>query len=495
MNNTLPKILVVDDLAANQIATKKLLAQVRAEIILAGSGMEALELCLRHDFAMVLLDVNMPEMDGYEVAAGLRDLEQTKNTPILYLTATYHDELYQLKGYDAGAVDYISKPINERILLSKVTIFLELFNQKQALEQEITERKRIEKQLVEAMRLAEAATEAKSRFLANISHEIRTPMNGVLGMAQLLSKTSLTPEQSDYLNTLMSSGNNLLTLINDILDFSRIEVDKIILEQIPFNLETLLRETINLMSSLAQGKKLDLIFSISPNLPINLIGDPHRLRQVLFNLIGNAIKFTEQGHVELSITLKQEDQFHPQFRFAVIDTGIGFPVMEKERLFQAFEQADDSSIRLGGGTGLGLAISDRLVQLMGGSIEVANAPSHGSVFSFSLAFPKDTLLTQPIVTEKKQPLNTSKSIPIIMDIDRVEQLIVELTKRLVDHNPDIETLVRDLDQQLLASPAALVFQNTKSHIECYDYKSALRTMDNVQKLLKMPVDPLPSSKL
>jgi Amt family ammonium transporter len=235
---------------------------------------------------------------------------------------------------------------------------------------------------------AEAANRAKSQFLANMSHELRTPLNGVTGMLDLLEETSLSPQQRRYAGIARSSADLLLSVINQILDFSKIEAGKLELDRIDFDLRSLIEETLEMVAPKAEQKKLELALNMPPDMPSAVEGDAHRLRQVIVNLLGNAIKFTDRGQVQVRVSLESETATDVVVRVAIEDTGIGIPPDRLHRLFQSFSQVDASTTRQFGGTGLGLAISKQLVELMGGMISVESQPGRGSTFWFRLPMPK-----------------------------------------------------------------------------------------------------------
>ncbi|WP_369958969.1 response regulator [Pseudomonas benzenivorans] len=232
------------------------------------------------------------------------------------------------------------------------------------------------------------ASRIKSEFLANMSHEIRTPLNGILGFTNLLQKSELTPRQQDYLDTIEKSADSLLGIINEILDFSKIDAGKLVLENIPFNLRDLLQDTLTILAPAAHEKQLELLSLVYRDTPLSLVGDPLRLKQVLTNLVSNAIKFTREGSIVLRAMLEDESADRAQLRISVQDTGIGLSDEDLRALFQAFSQADNSLSRQAGGSGLGLVISKRLIEQMGGEIGVDSSPGQGSEFWVSLSLPK-----------------------------------------------------------------------------------------------------------
>ncbi|MBE0505006.1 MAG: response regulator [Desulfuromonadales bacterium] len=269
-----------------------------------------------------------------------------------------------------------------------------LYRKTLELEGEVAERKKMEELLRDAKSAAEGASIAKSQFLANMSHEIRTPMNGVLGMAQLLELTSLTPEQREYTGAIKLSGNNLMSLINDILDLSRIEAGKVEIVASPFSLQQCIRDSLLMQRSVIFEKGLKLHVAMAEDLPPVVLGDQLRIKQILLNLLGNAVKFTSEGSIQLSAQLVEQHGRSILVQLAVRDSGIGIAPEAFENIFQPFIQEDCSTTRRFGGTGLGLTISRRLAGLMGGPISVDSTPGVGSCFTLTLPFSIDTTTLQ-----------------------------------------------------------------------------------------------------
>ena len=531
------KILLVDDRAENLYALEVILANENYLTVRANSGMEALEILRREqDFAIILMDVQMPTMDGFETVEQIRQIEKLKHVPIIFLTASMDAAVHIFKGYEAGAVDYMIKPLSPEILRAKVAVFVDLYKknhellvQKEQMKmlssdviaqklisnysrslieasrdplvtiniegkitdmnqatinitgierekligsdffdyftepqkarevyqkvfakgsaadspltlrgmsgkltdvlfngsvykddrgnvlgvvvvaRDITDQKRIETELKEAKVFAELATEiaeeakrkaesatqmaedavkSKQQFLANMSHEIRTPMNAIIGFTKVILKTDLNGKQKEYLNAIKLSGDALIVLINDILDLAKVDAGKMTFEHAPFKLATSISTMLHLFETKIQEKNLELVKEYDNNIPEVLLGDAVRLHQIILNLVSNAVKFTTEGKITVSVRMLKEDAEKVSIEFAVTDTGIGIPENGIGKIFENFQQASSGTSRLYGGTGLGLAIVKQLVEPQGGTISVKSKEGKGSTFSFVLSFNK-----------------------------------------------------------------------------------------------------------
>ena len=392
-----PLALIVDDDAVNRLMARAALESVGWSVEEAENGREGLAAFQQLNPDVVLLDIMMPEMDGFTACAALRKLPRGEDVPVLIMTGL--DDYGSItQAYDAGATDFLTKPLNGLLLTHRVRYIVRSSRVLQDL-------RTSQISLAQSRDAALEGTRLKSEFLATVSHEILTPMNGILGMTELLLDTHLTPEQHDYADSIRTSGKALHLIINNILDFSKFDSGNLQLEKVDFDVNRLLQDVVGLFQPRACIKELKLSCLIQAQVPTWLHGDSGRLRQILINLLANAVKFTEHGEIGIRAEVAEEpDRHNPidselpatlahvagedghvvRVRFSVFDTGIGIAQEACGRIFLPFIQADGSNTRKHGGTGLGLAISQQLVELMGGSIVVESKPGRGSVFHFTI---------------------------------------------------------------------------------------------------------------
>lgn len=378
-------ILVVDDNANNRFTLRALLHNLpNCEIIEADSGEAALIQTIERQVDLILLDVQMPIMDGFETARHLQMTEHTRHIPIVFVTAVFKSEEFIQRGYSIGAVDYLTKPIDDNLLLNRVKLYQRIFSHQRELERAIALLQAREHELVSLKNAAETANRAKSVFLSNMNHELRTPLNAILGFSQLLTHDpQLSAQHKTEVDAINRAGRHLLALVNDVLEISRIEAGQASLHEETFDLI----ETVNAVEEMtrirATAKNLVFRVEYDGQLPHYVYGDGSRLRQILINLLSNAVKFTDSGEIVLQLSTSANNRIG----FTITDTGVGISADNQDRLFHAFYQTD-TGIAKGEGSGLGLIISREFVRLMGGEISVSSQLGQGSTFSFSLPLPE-----------------------------------------------------------------------------------------------------------
>ena len=403
------KLLVIDDESRLRHNLEVLLELEGYTVDAAASGAEGIACLERNSYDIVITDIQMDDINGFQVMAHITD--HAPNTLVIVMTGSTSIET-AIEALRHGAYDYITKPFDmEMVIVSlgrameKVTLqhqvkqytedlerrvaerTAELQHLNSQLHVEIDEHRQTEIELRQAKEAAEAANQIKAEFLATVSHELRTPMNGVIGMTEFLLETPLSSEQSEYAEIVRKCGADLMGIINNILDFSKIEAGKLELDVIDFDLHTTVSDVIDLMKPQATSKGLNLTAHVHADVPHRVAGDPGRLRQILKNLIGNAVKFTDSGAIGVSVQLVEPPSTEAVLQFRISDTGIGIPCEAQGKLFQAFSQVDGSTTRKYGGTGLGLAISKQFTEMMGGEIGVESTPGQGSTFWFTARFP------------------------------------------------------------------------------------------------------------
>lgn len=468
----IPKILIVDDVQLNLDLVKEILSEKEYMIATAINGKSAIAKAKAHKFDLILLDVLLPDIDGFEVYSHLNSNQQTHDIPIIFLIDKKETDTIN-KGFLLGAVDYISKPFIKEELLARVNFHLTF--------------RRTQEELMRSKEMADVAANAKNNFLANISHEIRTPMNGIIGMVDILKLSRLSEEQIEYLDIIGISGDNLLIIINDLLDLSRMEAGQISIDKIKFNLFDAVNEVIEIVRPKAIEKKLDLSFVIAPDVPQLLIGDPSRLSQVIINLCNNAIKFTNEGYVRIYVGIVDVNELTVRLYFEIQDSGIGISPENQLNLFKSFSQVDASLTRKFGGTGIGLAICKKLIQLMNGKIRIISEEGKGAIFHFDCEFD----VSQSVSGNKIQELESSsiqqdiKLKVLLAEDNLINQKIATLNLEKLGHSVIVvPNGIQAIERFISESPDVILMDIQMPEMDGIEATTKIREWEQQNKVTK-----------
>jgi len=384
-------ILIIDDEASNIIALTNILSP-EYNVFAAKNGPEAIELVNEHMPDVILLDVLMPDMDGYEVIAAIKGSEKTKGIPVIFITGLNNADA-EKKGLALGAADYITKPFGSDIVKLRIVHQLKIVNYIRALEERdemerhLNKIQELEAGLIAAKEQAEHLSRAKSEFLSRMSHEMLTPMNAIMGMLQIIKMKGVPEILKQYVDKLNAASNHLLLLINDVLDVSGMEYDVFKLSNAVFDIKKMFSGIMDTVEYNVSVKKQSLSPDIDPAIPDMVVGDEKRLKQVIINLLANSVKFTpELGNISFSARLLGIEGGKCRLQFEVADSGIGISEEQQGNLFELFEQADGSKTRRHGGIGIGLALSKRILEMMGGDMQVESELDKGAKFTFTCSF-------------------------------------------------------------------------------------------------------------
>ncbi|MEQ8789670.1 MAG: response regulator [Pirellulaceae bacterium] len=456
------RIVVVDDSPVIRAMLRDALHDAGYDVVCRCSGEEALASIQQDAPELLLLDYLMPGIDGMEVLRRLKQDAGTRAIPVIIITS--HKGRSQVSdALDAGAVDYIHKPFSDVEVLARVSAAIRTA--------------RLQQELLIAREKAEAADQAKSEFLANMSHEIRTPMTAILGYADVLAESITSPQQCESIETIRRNGEHLLGLINDILDLSKVAAGRIQVERIACSPRVLVQDVVELLRVRAIEKGLSLSVDFEEPIPDAIQTDPLRLRQILTNLVGNAIKFTDEGGVKLLVRHIADDRAAPKFQCRVVDSGIGMTRLEQTRLFHPFQQSNTSISRQFGGSGLGLTISEHLAQVLGGAITMTSSPGQGSVFTVTV----DGEVARRTPHDERRPNKETVS-----PLPESENMLRGLRVLLAEDGPDNQRLISHLLRK--SGAEVVVAENGAIAVEAALRAAAQRpAFDVILMDMRMPV--------
>lgn len=439
-----PKILAVDDTDDNLLAVEQLLKDFDIDLFKVTSGKEAVSLAKSQEFSLIVLDVEMPGLNGFETAELIRYFGKSRLSPIIFLTGSALEEEDIFKGYEVGAVDYILRPYNPDIFKSKVKCFLELDLQKalirtqsEELSKALDREKDISAALTTAREEADRANQCKSIFLANMSHEIRTPLNAIVGFSHILKQRAedleLPEVVLEYLNYMAASSQMLTEIINNVLDISKIESGKMELYEEAMNLPQLVQGIYHINKERAEKKGIVFQYNISTAVPEYILSDRTKLNQILINLVSNAIKYTPEGK-KVTIIAESDNQ---NIVLKVIDGGVGIPQSRQKAIFRPFEQANKASTSVYGGTGLGLSIVKEMVTLLGGEISLVSEENRETIFTVKIPIKLVDVNDVSIRDLEVEKVTLADETILVAEDDCISQILIDAFLKNLDASPII----------------------------------------------------------
>ncbi|MBB3057154.1 response regulator [Mucilaginibacter gotjawali] len=467
-------LLIVDDSKDNLMALETSLEQDGLKIYTTASPKSAMEICLENDISIALIDVKMPEMDGFELLDLIKKNPLTEHIMVILITGYSMSSACVVKGLNKGAVDYLFKPLDLYITIAKVNSLITMVNYQREINNKNKELVSYQHDLVEAIEQTEKSKIVKENFLANMSHEIRTPLNAIIGLTSLLTASEVTRDQQEMIDMMDFSSKSLLGIVNDILESAQIDAGKIVIKREPADIAGLVQSVCNLTRPMANEKGLELICETDANIPSLVMADPLRLNQILINLINNAIKFTQAGTIKISLQLLEKRGDDVVLEFIVKDSGVGIPQSSINKIFTRFEQIEDKTWQKFGGTGLGLSIVKRLVELKGGKLKVESTLGAGTSFIFTNSY-KDVTKVKALEITKKQIADLPKfdNILILLAEDNAINQFVAV-KILKKWNIKVDIAINGLDafKKLKENNYSLILMDT--HMPVMDGNEATR---------------------
>jgi signal transduction histidine kinase len=455
-------LLIVDDNINNVEVLEASLEQEGLKIFTTTSPKDVMQICIDNDIAIALIDIKMPEIDGFELLDLIKNNPVTEHIMVILITGYSVRPEHVVKGLSKGAVDYLFKPLDLYITIAKVNSLITLVNHQREIHKKNSELETYQKELIKAIEKTEKSKIIKENFLANMSHEIRTPLNAIIGITYLLQETALSADQSEMIGLMSFSSHSLLGIVNDILESAQLDAGKIEIVRAKTNVINLINTICELTKPMANEKGLTLICEIDQDVPPMIMADALRLNQILTNLVNNAIKFTKEGTVNISLNLLEKREDQVQLEFVVKDSGIGIPKSSIDKIFTRFEQIEDKTWQKFGGNGLGLSIVKRLVKLKGGTLKVESDLGIGTTFTFANWFTtvKESQKTDDFHNHVSSLPKFKNILVLLAEDNAASQFVIKKMLKEWDIDVDIATNGLEAFEKLKANDYNLILMDT-----------------------------------